>query len=150
MNGFTRTFVTLDGEHVYRAWIALDQRGYIQRWNGFIAYPLFSFDVFQTLIADLVAGNGANVEDDRFVWEQRDGKPVLLRFRYADDLTRHHRERDDEVIYRLETIRETSHIGFWSIGGFEWTWSEVEDHDDPSEIRGDFPETVMRALHGDR
>lgn len=111
-------WVTLDGEHLFKAKLGIDAKtGTPLLWNGFAAYPLFDEAEFRRLVEQLRETTEGDWSSDQFTWHDDD---TLLRIRPAD-----HPGDDPEAVH-ADVYRITASTvwpGLWSIGGYEWVWS---------------------------
>jgi hypothetical protein len=113
-------YVTIDGEDVYPCLMGMDTRtGDIQRWNGFVAFPLFDKATAERVVADVIRDNAPGyVEADRFLWEG----DTLVQFSWDCEP-----QHGDEAYHYVRRLIEPTTL--WSpdprycIGGYEWTWA---------------------------
>lgn len=103
--------VAIDEMPSFWAAVQLDEQGYIPRWNGFVAAPLFSRTETQRIIDWITADEDAMTQ---IVW---DGDAVVI--------TR------DDFDYEPERIEKSVLDGIdrWSIGAYSWTWYAAPERD---------------------
>lgn len=116
-------YVTIDGTNVYPCVMGMDSRtGDIQRWNGFVGFPLFDRETAERVVRDVTADNEPHyVEGDRFIWEG----DVLLQFSWDCEPSP---TPDNDAYGYTRRLIEPTEIWTpgeprWCIGGYEWTWA---------------------------
>ncbi|MGC4947737.1 hypothetical protein ACLQ2N_16270 [Streptomyces sp. DT224] len=115
------TYVSCTGSEFYPA--RLDPTG--PRWNGFVT-PVFTLDTTRQIAADTQAAaekNGHQCTDTIHVTDggvTDDGQPQALVMRISWLLLA---ENDATAVQIIEPDAE----GMYAIGGFEWSWYQVDD-----------------------
>jgi len=113
---YKRTRVSIDGTPDFEADVELGKAGEIIRWNGFVGNPWFSREEAQKVIDWVHETNGSPtpVECSRFVWVD----DLLVQVDWNG-------EPGDPPVFTAEVLHP-DRLGRYCIGGWSWTWTEVE------------------------
>ncbi|MFI0827256.1 hypothetical protein ACH4Q7_22685 [Streptomyces roseolus] len=114
----TKTWVSVDDQHVYPATVDLTNR-----WNGWLS-PGFTIDTVRELARhteEIAEADGYDCNDQIIVIDGQP-QPVVLHVRWMY----HKEETGAEATDAVEVIKPDADGLYW-IGGWEWTWYELKD-----------------------